>query len=481
MVFDISPLGEIGGKGALALVPGMVLFGDSVPAGGAYETPLIFAKGDGTRVSYVFKEPVPTLQKGELVRIFGYNPEVNGDFFVDAVGSGGASFSVINTYEGTGQKLYKFWPRCQRANWQRVGFYAYAAALAGQPLPLLGNAAAGASSLMDMRYRVHTDVIPHRPSHVHILGGNNDYVAGRSLNQAMDDFTAIWQALDDRGITLIVGAVTPYKGAMHLWAWDFNARLQDFCKEKGLVFVDYYSALADLRGIGRPEFFSDTAHPNGAGHARMGEELVPVLQALGTGQSTLPATPTDGGLLGDPFFLRHREAAAPGISGVIPAVSTVVAEGEGTRIAVSLTQVDGASPAVAVLNCTLPVPGSSGTFSITLLPNFSADFACVFWAECLVTMENARNALSFSALTGYKVDGILIEGGAFVLSRDNNNFTNAHIRSQPFWIRPEQFLASMELKIIVKAQAADTFCKLRISRPAMRMAPVQKAGDIPPY
>ncbi len=54
----------------------------------------------------------------------------------------------------------------------------------------------------------------------------------------------------------------------HDWA-NWNAWLRDVARERGLVYADYFSALADARGGLPPHLGNDGVHPNRAGYAVM--------------------------------------------------------------------------------------------------------------------------------------------------------------------------------------------------------------------
>ena len=42
--------------------------------------------------------------------------------------------------------------------------------------------------------------------------------------------------------------------------------MERFCQLNGLVYLDYYSAMADANGALRPELTKDGVHPNRAGY-----------------------------------------------------------------------------------------------------------------------------------------------------------------------------------------------------------------------
>ena len=48
-----------------------------------------------------------------------------------------------------------------------------------------------------------------------------------------------------------------------------NAWLKDYCAKNGLVYLDYFSALVDERGMMKRPFSDDGLHPNAAGYKVM--------------------------------------------------------------------------------------------------------------------------------------------------------------------------------------------------------------------
>ena len=45
--------------------------------------------------------------------------------------------------------------------------------------------------------------------------------------------------------------------------------LKDYCAKTGLVYLDYYSALVDAKGMLKRELSDDGLHPNAAGYKIM--------------------------------------------------------------------------------------------------------------------------------------------------------------------------------------------------------------------
>jgi lysophospholipase L1-like esterase len=98
----------------------------------------------------------------------------------------------------------------------------------------------------------------------------------------MDNFRAMVEMARANGIKPVITSILP--------AGDFpwrqgmepapkiralNDRLQAWCKAEGIVWVDYYSAMADANGATKPGLSVDGVHPNAAGYAIM----VPLAEA----------------------------------------------------------------------------------------------------------------------------------------------------------------------------------------------------------
>jgi lysophospholipase L1-like esterase len=130
-----------------------------------------------------------------------------------------------------------------------------------------------------MVVRFHPDVVDLKPAVVVILAGTND-VAGNTgpmtPEMTMEDFRAMAEMARANGIKVVITSILPAgdfpwrKGlepAPKIQA--LNARLEAWCKAEGMVWVDYYSALADASGAMKPGLSVDGVHPNAAGYAIM--------------------------------------------------------------------------------------------------------------------------------------------------------------------------------------------------------------------
>ena len=131
-----------------------------------------------------------------------------------------------------------------------------------------------------MLVRFQQDVVHLKPKVVVILAGTND-VAGNTgpSTPAMieDNFASMAAIARQNGIRVVLASITP---ADH-YPWkpgidpvapihEVNEWLKAFCAREGLVYLDYFSAMADEKGGMKPGLSSDGVHPTAAGYAIMG-------------------------------------------------------------------------------------------------------------------------------------------------------------------------------------------------------------------
>lgn len=130
-----------------------------------------------------------------------------------------------------------------------------------------------------MVVRFHQDVVNLHPKVVVILAATNDVAENTgpmTPEMTMDNFRAMVEMARANGIKPVITSILP--------AGDFpwrkgmepapkiralNDRLQTWCKAEGIVWVDYYSAMADVNGAMKPGLSVDGVHPNAAGYAIM--------------------------------------------------------------------------------------------------------------------------------------------------------------------------------------------------------------------
>jgi len=130
-----------------------------------------------------------------------------------------------------------------------------------------------------MLIRFRPDVINLKPAVVVILAGTND-IAGNTgpstLEMIADNIYSMAELAKAKGIKVVISSVIP--------AFDYpwkpglepaekivalNEMLKTYALKNGLVYLDYFSAMADSRHGLKAELTSDGVHPNEAGYKVM--------------------------------------------------------------------------------------------------------------------------------------------------------------------------------------------------------------------
>jgi len=127
--------------------------------------------------------------------------------------------------------------------------------------------------------RFRQDVVQLRPKAVVILAGTND-IAGNTgpstLEMIEDNLMSMAEIARMNGIRVVLCSVLP--AADYPWRQglhpsgrivELNAWMKDYAQASGLVYLDYYSAMAGKDGELKPELTTDGVHPNDAGYAVM--------------------------------------------------------------------------------------------------------------------------------------------------------------------------------------------------------------------
>lgn len=142
------------------------------------------------------------------------------------------------------------------------------------------------SSQMLCRFRA--DVIDLRPKAVVILAGTND-IAGNNgpieSEHIAENIVSMAELALAAGIRPIICSVLP--AAKYPWRPEvgsvpekiraLNDRLRQYAAERGLTWVDYYSAMDAGNGSMRSEYTRDGVHPTPEGYAVMEAVIRPAL------------------------------------------------------------------------------------------------------------------------------------------------------------------------------------------------------------
>lgn len=134
-----------------------------------------------------------------------------------------------------------------------------------------------------MLVRFREDVIELHPKAVIILAGTND-IAGNTGPMTLEEIKANYASLAElaraNNIKVIYSSVLPVNNytpeAQEFFAdrspakiLDLNRWLKSYCEAHGCIYLDYFSAMVDEKGLLKKDLADDGLHPNVAGYKVM--------------------------------------------------------------------------------------------------------------------------------------------------------------------------------------------------------------------
>ena len=145
------------------------------------------------------------------------------------------------------------------------------------------NRGIGGQTTPQMLVRFRQDVINLQPKVVVILAGTND-IAGNTGPMRNEDIEANYASLAElarvHGIKVVYASVLPVHNytdrSKDFFAQrpqgrilELNTWLKDYCSKNDIVYLDYFSAVVDDKGMLKKELADDGLHPNAAGYKIM--------------------------------------------------------------------------------------------------------------------------------------------------------------------------------------------------------------------
>jgi lysophospholipase L1-like esterase len=142
------------------------------------------------------------------------------------------------------------------------------------------NRGIGGQTTPQMLVRFRQDVIDLEPKVVVILAGTND-IAGNTGPMRNEDIEANYASFVElaraHGIRVVFSSVMPVhnytEASKDMFAQrspsrilELNAWLKDYCARNGIVYLDYFSAMVDDKGLLKKDLADDGLHPNAAGY-----------------------------------------------------------------------------------------------------------------------------------------------------------------------------------------------------------------------
>jgi len=165
------------------------------------------------------------------------------------------------------------------------------------------NRGIGGQITGEMLGRMMADVVNLKPAAVVILGGTNDLARGVSLQTIQGNYTMMADVADAHKIKPVFCSVLPvsdyhkdkdpnYEQSVRrpmISIRALNVWLQEFCRSRNYVYVDYFSAMVDKAGYLRAELSDDGLHPNSEGYRVMAPIVLAALDKLLRPQAQAPA------------------------------------------------------------------------------------------------------------------------------------------------------------------------------------------------
>jgi lysophospholipase L1-like esterase len=145
------------------------------------------------------------------------------------------------------------------------------------------NRGIGGQTTPQMLVRFRQDVIDLQPKVVVILAGTND-IAGNTGPMRNEDIEANYASFAElaraHGIRVVYSSVLPVHNyterSKDFFAQrpmsrilELNTWLKDYCGKNEIVYLDYFPALVDDKGLLKKDLADDGLHPNDAGYKIM--------------------------------------------------------------------------------------------------------------------------------------------------------------------------------------------------------------------
>ena len=162
--------------------------------------------------------------------------------------------------------------------------------------PYIGRGISGQTT-PQMLLRFRPDVIALKPKAVIILAGTND-IAGNTGpmtdEQISGNLASMAELAKANGIRVIFSSILPVS-EYHVRPGDtappqttrrpmaritaLNTWMKEYAASNGHVYLDYFAAMTDAKGLLRAELSEDDLHPNAAGYAIMAPLAEAAIQA----------------------------------------------------------------------------------------------------------------------------------------------------------------------------------------------------------
>lgn len=145
------------------------------------------------------------------------------------------------------------------------------------------NRGIGGQTTPQMLIRFRQDVVDLQPKVVVILAGTND-IAGNTGPERIEDIEANYASIAEvaraNHIAVVFSSVLPVHNytplSQNMYAFrspakilELNAWIKNYCATTECIYLDYFSAMVDDKGLLKRDLAEDGLHPNAAGYKIM--------------------------------------------------------------------------------------------------------------------------------------------------------------------------------------------------------------------
>jgi lysophospholipase L1-like esterase len=145
-----------------------------------------------------------------------------------------------------------------------------------------------------MLSRFLADVVALRPLAVFVLAGTNDLAAGMTPSSIADNLVMMGDVARAHSVEPVFASLLPVGGdAARVRTAEsvqkLNTWIRNFCIRENFVFVDYYTAMADSKGMMKADLSDDGVNPNAKGYRTMAPILLDGVQRVRELAASSPA------------------------------------------------------------------------------------------------------------------------------------------------------------------------------------------------
>ncbi len=133
--------------------------------------------------------------------------------------------------------------------------------------------------------RFLADVVALRPLAVVVLAGSEDVARGIAPSATADNLVMMGDVAKAHGVQPMFASLLPVGGdAAKIRTPEaikkVNTWIRDYCIRENFIYIDYFSAMADDKGMMKPEFSDDGVNPNARGYRIMSPIVLDAVERL---------------------------------------------------------------------------------------------------------------------------------------------------------------------------------------------------------